>query len=153
MDVLNYELMVIGNPKTDSEKFLAQVKKILEESNAVNLKVDRLGKKLLAYPIAKQTEGEYLVFNFEAEPQVIFEISSALRLEREAVLRYLITRVSRVSRVPRVSQVEEKTIAEATEAAKSVVAKTKRVAAIAKVKKVTVKSKSKTQKGTVKKSK
>lgn len=153
MEANNYELMVIGSIKTDPEGFGARVKKILEGAKATNLKVERMGKKVLAYPIAKQTEGEYLVFNFEAEPKVVFEISSALRLEREAILRYLITRVSRVSRVPRVSQVEEKSITEGTEATKSVVAKTKRVTAIAKVKKLTVKTKSKTQKGTVKKSK
>lgn len=91
--------MVIGNPKTDSEKFLARVKKILEEASAANLKVERMGKKLLAYPIAKQTEGEYLLFNFEAEPQAVFEISSALRLEQEQVLRYLLVRVPKVAKV------------------------------------------------------
>lgn len=148
-----YELMVIGNPKTDPEGFGAWVKKILEGANATNLKVERMGKKLLAYPIAKQTEGEYLVFNFEAEPQVILEISSALRLEQEQVLRYLITRVSRVSRVPRVSRVEEKSITEDTEATKSVVAKTKKVTAIAKVTKLTVKTKKEKSNRTVKQTK
>lgn len=87
-----YELMVVGSTKTDSEKFLARVKKILEEASAANLKVEKMGKKLLAYPIAKQTEGEYLVFNFEAEPSAVGEITKTLGLEQEAVLRYLLTK-------------------------------------------------------------
>lgn len=101
-----YELMVVASTKTDSEKFLARVKKILEEASAANLKVERMGKKLLAYPIAKQTEGEYLVFNFEAEPSAVGEITKTLGLEQEAVLRYLLVR-AREGKVPKVSEVSE----------------------------------------------
>lgn len=87
-----YELMVIGNVKVDSDQLLSRMQKMLSAVNASAVRVEKLGRKLLAYPIAKQTEGEYLVFNFEAEGAAISEIDQKLRLEQENVLRYLIVK-------------------------------------------------------------
>ena len=84
--------MVIGNVKVDSDQLLSRMQKMLSEVGASAVRVDKLGRKLLAYPIAKQTEGEYLVFNFEAEGRAISEIDQKLRLEQENVLRYLIVK-------------------------------------------------------------
>ena len=106
MEVSNYELMIIGNPKVDSEAMLSVVDRALKEVNATNVKVDRLGRKLLAYPIAKQTEGEYTVFNFEADGGAIAQIAGRLKLAQEAILRYLITKVQE-SKSPRVKMREE----------------------------------------------
>src|SRR3990172_1433524 len=105
---VNYELMVITAAGAGGEPVLTKIEKSIKEVEASNLKVEKLGKKALAYPIAKQQEGEYVLFNFEAPPEVISVISKMLRLEREAILRYLIIRVPRVSRVSRVS--EESTV-------------------------------------------
>lgn len=93
MEVSNYELMIIGNPKVDSEAMLLVVDRALKEVSATSVKVDRLGRKLLAYPIAKQTEGEYIVFNFEADGGAIAQIAGRLKLSQETILRYLITKV------------------------------------------------------------
>ena len=103
---MNYELMVVTTAVSSTDPILAKIEKSVKEAEASNLKVEKLGKKVLAYPIAKQQEGEYVLFNFEAPPEAIDVISKMLRLEREAILRYLITRtkVARVSRVPRVLQ-------------------------------------------------
>lgn len=84
-----YELMVIA--KTDGAGEVgAKVEKALKDFGAGEVKVEKMGKKTLAYPIAKQTEAEYLLFNFEAEGEAVGKIDSMLRLEREAILRYLI---------------------------------------------------------------
>src|SRR3989338_7273608 len=101
---MNYELMVVTTAVSSTDPILAKIEKSVKEAEASNLKVEKLGKKVLAYPIAKQQEGEYVLFNFEAPPEAIDVISKMLRLEREAILRYLILRVPRVSRVSRVSQ-------------------------------------------------
>ena len=105
---MNYELMVVTTAVSSTDPILAKIEKSVKEAEASNLKVEKLGKKVLAYPIAKQQEGEYVLFNFEAPPEAIDVISKMLRLEREAILRYLILRVPRVSRVSRVS--EESTV-------------------------------------------
>lgn len=106
MEANNYELMIIGNPKVDSEAMLLVVDRALKEVSATSVKVDRLGRKLLAYPIAKQTEGEYIVFNFEADGGAIAQIAGKLKLSQETILRYLITKVHE-SKSPRVKVREE----------------------------------------------
>ena len=96
---MNYELMVITAAGAGGESVLTKVEKSIKEAEVSNLKVEKLGKKALAYPIVKQTEGEYVLFNFEAPGETIGAIAKMLRLEREAILRYLILRVPRVSKV------------------------------------------------------
>ena len=93
-----YELMVIGNPKLETEQVLALVDKTLKDADAKDIKIDKIGRKNLMFPISKQTEGEYMVFNFEAEGDKVAQINSKLHLEQETILRYLIVR-QRVSKV------------------------------------------------------
>jgi len=95
---MNYELMVVTTAVSSTDPILAKIEKSVKEAEASNLKVEKLGKKVLAYPIAKQQEGEYVLFNFEAPPEAIDVISKMLRLEREAILRYLILRESTVDK-------------------------------------------------------
>jgi len=81
---MNYELMVVTTAVSSTDPILAKIEKSVKEAEASNLKVEKLGKKVLAYPIAKQQEGEYVLFNFEAPPEAIDVISKMLRLERES---------------------------------------------------------------------
>jgi len=150
MEAQNYELMIITVAGVGAEPVLAKAEKSIKEAGASSLKVEKLGKKILSYPIAKQQEGEYVLFNFEAPPETIGAISKMLRLEREAILRYLITRtkVARVSRVPRVLQestVDKKVKEEKPKAKVIVTTKTatKTATKVSKVSKVPRESKAK----------
>lgn len=88
-----YELLVVASVKSDAQPFLKNVEKAITDSGSEDLKVESLGKKILAYPIGKHTEGEYVVFTFEANGEAIVKVGAMLRLEQEAKLRYLITKV------------------------------------------------------------
>lgn len=88
-----YELMVIGRGKVQSDTLVGLIDRTLREVSATGVKVDRLGKKVLAYPIAGQTEGEYILFNFDAEGAAIAQIAGKLKLAEDEILRYLITKV------------------------------------------------------------
>ena len=105
---MNYEMMVAANAKT-SEALAVKIDKVFKESEASGVKVEKMGKRMLAYPIAKQNEADFFVYNFEAGGEAISKISGMLRLEQDAVLRYLITKVKvpRVSRIPRVDRAGE----------------------------------------------
>ena len=48
-------------------------------------KVDELGKKKLAYEIQKNKEGYYVVFNFEANPDLISELERNYRITDEVI--------------------------------------------------------------------
>jgi len=87
---MKYEMMLVVSGKSNPEAFVSGVEKSLKDANVASLKVERLGKKTLAYSIKKHTEGEYYVFNFEAGGEVIGSLNQQLRLEQEALLRYLI---------------------------------------------------------------
>lgn len=91
-----YELMVVGNPKTDSEKLLVLVDKALKDASATNVAVDKIGRKNLTFTIAKQSEGEYFVFNFDADRTQIAVLNQKLRVEQELILRYLLVREQKV---------------------------------------------------------
>lgn len=54
-------------------------------------KIDRTGRKRLAYEIDKQREGFYVMFEAEIEPRAIAEIERSLNLA-PAILRYLFVR-------------------------------------------------------------
>ncbi|MBI2594229.1 30S ribosomal protein S6, partial [Candidatus Curtissbacteria bacterium] len=103
-----YELMLIASPKADSKNLIGEVEKTIKNADGSAVKVENLGKKNLAYPIVKEDEGEYFVFNFEAPPDAVKKISDKLRLEREALLRYLIIK-SQVGKREKRVRVQEPT--------------------------------------------
>lgn len=110
-----YELMIIA--KIDSaEEIFGKVEKFLKDIKAESLKIERLGKKLLAYPIAKQTEAEYFLYNFEAESQALKGLSDKIRLE-ETILRHLLIKAAKPRKASKrrnveTAAVEEEKIAE-----------------------------------------
>jgi len=54
-------------------------------------KIDRMGRKRMAYEIDKQREGFYVMFDAEIEPRALAEIERSLNLA-PAILRYLFVR-------------------------------------------------------------
>src|SRR3990167_6068293 len=87
---MNYELMAVINPKADTEATAKKVEKFIEDAKAQNVKVEKLGRKELAYPIKKQKEADFFLFYFDALGEGIRGIGDKIRLEQEAVLRYLV---------------------------------------------------------------
>lgn len=91
---MNYELIAIVHPKSESDTVIAKIKKIVTENDGGQLTSKSLGKKTLAQLVRKQTEGEYVLFNFQAPGEAVRKIDNLLRLEQETILRYLITRTT-----------------------------------------------------------
>ena len=86
-----YELLLIITPdydESEAEALTDQVKGIIENSGTL-LKVDPWGKKRLAYPIRKRSEGYYVLYIFESAPSFVAELSRSLRVI-ETILRYMI---------------------------------------------------------------
>ena len=86
-----YELLLIITPdydESEAEALTDQVKGIIENSGTL-LKVDPWGKKRLAYPIRKRSEGYYVLYIFESAPSFVAELSQSLRVI-ETILRYMI---------------------------------------------------------------
>jgi small subunit ribosomal protein S6 len=90
-----YEMGVIVKTGMEDEAFQAEmerVKGLIDRFGGTIEKVDDWGRRRLAYPIEKQTEGFYTFITFEAAGDAPAEIESRIRLQ-ENVLRFLIIRL------------------------------------------------------------
>ncbi|MCY4570484.1 MAG: 30S ribosomal protein S6 [Candidatus Poribacteria bacterium] len=86
-----YELLLIITPDHDeneAEALTNQVKSIIEGGGTL-LKLDPWGKKRLAYPIRKRSEGYYVLYIFECTPSFVAELNQSLHVI-EAILRYMV---------------------------------------------------------------
>lgn len=64
-----------------------RISRILAEGGGELGKVDRWGRKRLAYEIERQSEGYYVVVEFRAEPSALKELDRVLSLADD-VLRF-----------------------------------------------------------------
>jgi small subunit ribosomal protein S6 len=89
----NYEVAIVADPELD-EKALADLEsRVTEKIRAVGGtpgKVDRWGRKRLAYPIRKRRDGFYVFIHAEMPESAGRELERELRLQ-EPILRFLLT--------------------------------------------------------------
>ena len=89
-----YETVFVLNPELTEEDVEANVQSIvqlLEGKGAEIIRIDRGGKRRLAYVMRKQRYGYYTLIHFRATPAPLPELERIYRLS-ERVLRYLTVR-------------------------------------------------------------
>lgn len=90
-----YEVMYIGTPDAaDAEitKLNDSIVKMIKKEGGTVVKTEEMGRRKLAYPISKKTEGHYVLFEIEGSGQEIAELERRMRVN-DSVLRYLTVRV------------------------------------------------------------
>jgi len=91
-----YELLFIVKPDLDEEKTEAVLEKftaLIEKEGGEIIKVDKWGKRKLAYEIDKKwREGFYILVHFNGEPAVASELDRVMKISDE-IIRHLITRI------------------------------------------------------------
>lgn len=88
-----YEVMVIVKP-ADEEVVNATIEKIealIARVGGTVEKVDRWGKRRLAYAVKKFTDGFYVLINFEADPAEIQEIDRVMKIN-DQILKHLVVK-------------------------------------------------------------
>jgi small subunit ribosomal protein S6 len=86
--VRKYELMLILPAESDEAvvtRVVDRINQTLADGKGQVGKLDRWGRRRLAYEIAKQSEGYYLVADLDAEPDAITELERVLHLVDEVV--------------------------------------------------------------------
>lgn len=87
-----YEALVILDPTLSDDDRTAAIKRISEfvtaDGGSLD-KVDEWGKRKLAYEINKQTEGDYVLFEFHTQPSAINEINRVLSIA-DPVVRFIV---------------------------------------------------------------
>ena len=90
-----YELAFVIEPRRSEDEVQAMIdkyKEIIEAGEAEVTYVYLWGKRKLAYPIQKITEGIYVVLYVTAEGQVAWPDVERLMSQDEQILRYLVVR-------------------------------------------------------------
>ena len=88
-----YELVFLVHPDLDetaTTEIVDRVKGWITEAGGTIDKVDPWGKRKLAYPVRKQNDGQYFLFNVQLTPSSLTEIERNLRFV-EPIMRFLIT--------------------------------------------------------------
>jgi small subunit ribosomal protein S6 len=85
-----YEVMLILPAEADESAVggaVERIARILSERGGEVKDIDRWGRRRFAYPIARQSEGYYVVVRFTSDPAAITEIDRSLTLADD-VLRF-----------------------------------------------------------------
>ena len=89
-----YETVFILHPELTeetAEEAVQSLNKILEDRGSETIRIERGGKRRLAYPIRKQRYGYYTLIHFRALPDALLELERVYRLS-DRVLRYISVR-------------------------------------------------------------
>lgn len=87
----NYEIMFIVNPNvTDEEldKINAQIEGVVTAGSGQITKIEKMGKRRLAYEIDRNREGSYVLFVVSANGAIVKECERRLRVT-DAVIKYI----------------------------------------------------------------
>ena len=88
----DYELVFIVHPDLDETAFsdiVERVKGWITEDGGQISKIDIWGKRKLAYPIRKLTEGQYVLMETQLNPEFGVQLERNLRF-LEPVMRFLL---------------------------------------------------------------
>ena len=90
-----YELVYILQADLDdatTDGIVENIETLIKNSNGEIDKVDRWGKRKLAYPIRKMKEGYYVLVNFDYEPEEVAGLKRTLGFN-EQILRSSVVRI------------------------------------------------------------
>src|SRR5438876_11440149 len=96
----NYEIMFIVNPNaTDEEvdKINGQIESIITSGGGKVEKIEKMGKRRLAYEVDKHREGHYVLFVTSANGDIVRECERRLRV-MDAVIKYITVRTDEEGR-------------------------------------------------------
>ena len=81
MNVRPYEMLVLASAELeDPKEEIAKVEEVVRSLGGEVSKTDFWGKRRLAYPIQKKTEGFYALCNFSLNPDQLLELNRVLGL-------------------------------------------------------------------------
>lgn len=97
---MNYELVYILTPKLtedDAKKRAAEISQSIGGEVEKVAMEDFWGKRKLAYPINKFTDGYYVVLQFATEPEAVAKIEKDFRLQEE-IIRFLVIKKTKLAK-------------------------------------------------------
>jgi len=96
----SYEIMFIVNPSSPEEeidKINSQLEGIITSGGGKIEKIEKMGKRRLAYDVDKHREGYYVLFVISANGEIVKECERRLRV-MDAVIKYITVRTDEDAR-------------------------------------------------------
>jgi small subunit ribosomal protein S6 len=90
-----YENLFIVKPEATEEEvdhLLEQMTKTVAGTGGTVDKVEKWGKRRLAYRVEKNREGQYILMQFSAEPATVHEFERRLRVQ-DVVIKFITVRI------------------------------------------------------------
>jgi small subunit ribosomal protein S6 len=94
VEIMNkYESIIIIGQNVEEEGRKALITKFTDLINTEGTvsNVNEIGLKKLAYEIGKNSEGFYVIFEFEAKPELIVELERNYRITDE-IIKFIVVR-------------------------------------------------------------
>jgi len=91
----NYEIIFIVRPdvtEEDVDKLIAQMEGVVASTGGKLEKVEKLGRRRLAYRVRKQREGIYVLFRLQGSGDTVKEFERRLKVI-DTVIKYLSVRI------------------------------------------------------------
>jgi len=91
----NYEIIFIVRPdvtEEDIDKLIAQMEAVVAGAGGKLEKVEKLGRRRLAYRVRKQREGFYVLFRLQGSGDTVKEFERRLKVI-DTVIKYLSVRI------------------------------------------------------------
>jgi small subunit ribosomal protein S6 len=91
----NYEIMFIVDPNVPEEeidKINTQIEGVITAGGGQIQKIEKMGKRRLAYEVDRHREGFYVLFAIEANGDIVKECERRLRV-MDSVIKYLTVRL------------------------------------------------------------
>ena len=79
-------------PEEEGDTFIETMRGVVANSGGTVDKVDKWGKRKLAYRVGKYREGAYVLFQFSAGPEAVKEFERRLRVS-DLVIKFLTVRI------------------------------------------------------------
>ena len=95
-ELRDYEMVIVISPELDEDKFNAAldgISKLITDIGGVVSEIKQWGKRKLAYPIKKFSEGNYILTRLQLQPAMGKELEVKLQIS-EDVLRHLLVRLN-----------------------------------------------------------
>ena len=91
----NYEIIFIVRPdvaEEDADKLIAQMEGVVAGAGGKVEKVEKMGRRRLAYRIQRQREGIYVLFKLQGSGDTVKEFERRLKVT-DTVIKYLSVRI------------------------------------------------------------
>ena len=88
------ELFIVPHHATDEEvdPVIEQLKTVITNGGGTIDKTEKWGVRKLAYRVMKQSEGQYILLQFTAQPETVREIERRLRVA-DLVMKFITVRI------------------------------------------------------------